>query len=58
MTMKRRLELLERGDVWPDAPSIVIHGPDDEILLLVEMIGARDFRVRGESVGIPVVTDE
>jgi hypothetical protein len=57
MTMKRRLELLERGDVWPDAPSIVIHGPDDEILLLVEMIGARDFRVRGESVGLPVSDD-
>jgi hypothetical protein len=57
MTIKRRLEVLERGHLSPDAPSIVIEGPAGEILLLVEMIGPRDFRVRGESVGLPV-TDE
>jgi hypothetical protein len=54
MTIKRRLEVLERGHLSPDAPSIVIEGPAGEILLLVEMIGPRDFRVRGESVGLPV----
>jgi hypothetical protein len=58
MTMKRRLEKLERVENWEDAPAIVIEGPDGEILLLLEKIGPHDLRVRGESVGIPVVLDE
>jgi hypothetical protein len=58
MTIKRRLEVLERGHLSPDAPAIVIEGPDGEILLLLEKIGPHDLRVRGESVGIPVVLDE